>query len=120
MRLLRLADLPDSRSGHFLGALVPGEYLYRGGLGFKPPGFRTHTADGPAGRDLHVHDDYEVFVILQGKAVMECDGRRHDLTTGDVFVVEPGEDHHLVSDERDPCVNLWLHAGPERHPDQKV
>jgi len=35
-----------------------------------------------------------------------------------VFIVEPGEDHHLISDGEDPCINLWLHAGPTRHPDQ--
>lgn len=119
MRRYRLSDLSDARDGHFLKGILDGEYLCRGGLGFKKPGFRTHSSDAPGGADRHVHDDCEVFIILQGAAEMELNGRRHPLTTGDVFVVEPGEDHHLISDDNDPCVNLWLHAGSHRHPDQE-
>ncbi len=119
MKLLRLAELPDNETDHFLRDVVPGRYLAMGGLSFQAPGARTHTADGPGGRDYHVHDDAEVFIILQGKAQMELDGVKHPLTTGDVCIVEPGEDHHLISDEQDPCVNLWLHAGGQRHPDQQ-
>ena len=115
---LRLSQLPDSADGHILSAYLPGEYLCAGTLSFKPPRLRTHSAKGPAGADRHVHDDREAFVILQGKAVMEINGVPHSLVAGDVLIVEPGEDHHLVSDEFDPCINLWLHAGPERHPAQ--
>jgi quercetin dioxygenase-like cupin family protein len=120
MKRYRLSDLKDVRDGHFLKGLVEGEYLAVGGLGFKRPGQRTHTADGPGGSDQHVHDDCEVFIILQGKAEMEIDGARHALTTGDICIVEPGEDHHLISDQADPCVNVWLHAGDRRHQDQET
>ena len=115
---LRLNQLSDVREGHFLKGLIPGKYLCEGILSYKPPGLRTHTDDGPGGRDWHVHEDHEVFIILQGKATMELDGEMHPMVTGDVFIVEPGEDHHLISDMEDPCINLWLHAGPERHPGQ--
>lgn len=116
---LRLNQLPDVREGHFLKGLIPGEYLCKGAMSYKAPNARTHTNDGPDGRDWHVHDDdCEVFVILQGKATMELNGVKHPMVTGDVFIVEPGEEHHLVADAEDPCINLWLHAGPERHPDQ--
>ena len=117
MRRMLIEKLPDVAAGHFLTGVIGGAFL-RGGLSFKKPGVRTHTADGPDGADRHAHEDAEVFVILQGRAVMELDGERYPLRAGDVFVVEAGEDHHLVSDAEDPCVNLWLHAGPERHPDQ--
>jgi mannose-6-phosphate isomerase-like protein (cupin superfamily) len=121
MKRYRLSDLPEVREGHFLSGIVPGEFLSGGGLGFKKPGFRTHSAEGPGGSDLHVHpDEYEVFVFLQGKGVMQVEGKSYPFTTGDVFVIEPGEDHHLVSDAADPCVNLWLHMGPRRHPDQEA
>jgi mannose-6-phosphate isomerase-like protein (cupin superfamily) len=121
VKRFRLKDLHDVREGHFLAGILPGRYLSKGGLGFKKPGERTHSHDGVGGSDGHVHeDDCEVFVILQGKAVMELDDARIALTTGDVLVVEPGENHHLVSDERDPCVNLWLHAGKERHGNQNL
>lgn len=113
MKQYRLNQLPDVRDGHFLQGVIPGRYLYQGAMSYKKPNMRTHDAEGQ-----HIHEDCEVFVILQGKAVMEVDGARYPLTTGDVLVVEPGEDHHLISDAEDPCINLWLHAGPQRHPDQ--
>ena len=120
MKLMRLAELPDNEQGHFLEGVVPGRFLARGGLSFQSPGARTHTDDGPGGRDYHVHDDAEVFIILQGKARMEVDGTMHPLTTGDVCIIEAGEDHHLIADEGEPCVNLWLHAGEEHHPNQQT
>jgi hypothetical protein len=36
-----------------------------------------------------------------------------------VVVCEPGEDHHLISDEKDPCVNIYLHADDTPHPKQE-
>jgi mannose-6-phosphate isomerase-like protein (cupin superfamily) len=120
MKRYRLKDLQDATEGHFLQGILPGDYLCMGGLGFKKAGERTHSHDGPGGSDRHVHaDDLEAFVLLQGKAVMELDGEKIPMRVGDIFVVEPGEDHHLVSDPADPCVNLWLHAGPQPHPNQK-
>ena len=120
MKRMRITDLPDNASGHFLSGVVPGDYLCMGGLSFKPPGFRTHDHDGPGGADLHVHDGCEVFLILQGRAVMEVDGESHPLQTGDVMIIEPGEDHHLIADEQDPCINVWLEAADHRHPDQEA
>lgn len=121
MKRYRLSDLSDVRDGQAFQDVLHGEFLCMGGMGFKKPGERTHSNDGPDGRDSHVHeDDCEAFVILQGKAQMEVDGELHPLVTGDVIVIEPGEDHHLISDNEDPCVNLWLHAGSNRHPGQEL
>jgi mannose-6-phosphate isomerase-like protein (cupin superfamily) len=121
MKRYRLKDLSDNREGHIFREVLPGDFLALGGLGFKKPGQRTHTNDGPGGTDCHVHaDDREAFVILQGKAVMEVDGIGHPLVPGDIVVIEPGEDHHLISDTDDPCINLWLHAGPHRHAEQRT
>ena len=120
MKRLRLTDLRSDGVGHILKNVIPGKYLSQGGLSFKKPGQRTHDAgctcpscDGH-GRHVHAHD-CEVFILLQGKAQMEVDGTAHDMVTGDVIVCEPGEDHHLVADESDPCVNLWLHASDTLH-----
>ncbi|MFA6714408.1 MAG: cupin domain-containing protein [Victivallales bacterium] len=119
MKQYRLNQLADVRDGHFLKGIIPGKFLCRGGLSYKKPKERTHSNDGPGSMDYHVHeDDYEVFIILQGKARMEVNGKLFPMVTGDVFVIEPDEDHHLISDKTDPCVNLWLHAGPKRHQDQ--
>ncbi len=40
--------------------------------------------------------------------------------SGDVMIIEPGEDHHLIADGRDPCTNVWLEAADHRHPDQEA
>jgi mannose-6-phosphate isomerase-like protein (cupin superfamily) len=115
----RIGDLADCRSGHILQDILPGDYLCTGGLAFTKPGDRSHTNDGPDGRDYHVHRDREAFVILQGRGVMEVDGVPHPVSPGDIVVIEPGEDHHLISSEEDPIVTLWCHAGPERHKNQR-
>ena len=120
MKLFRINGLPDVRDGHFLKGLIPGKHICVGGLSFAPPGSRAHTNDGPQGRDYHVHDDEEVFVILDGKARMEINGAVHTLSVGDVCIIEAGEDHHIVSDEHDPSVHIWFHAGPQRHPEQQL
>ena len=119
MKRYRLNQLANIRDGHFLKGIIPGEFLCKGGLSYKKPKERTHSNDGPENIDYHVHeDDYEVFIILQGKAEMEVDGKLFPMVTGDIFVIEPGEDHHLISDEIDPCINIWLHAGQKRHTNQ--
>ncbi|WP_214628411.1 cupin domain-containing protein [Paenibacillus agaridevorans] len=115
---LSLNDLRTEETGHFLNGLLPGRYLYSGGLAFAAPGERSHTSDGPGGKDIHVHADREAFVILQGRGVMEVEGEQHEVRMGDIVIIEPGEDHHLCSSETEPIVALWCHAGSERHPSQ--
>ena len=97
-------------------------YLSQGGLSFKKPGEKTHdigcTCQSCNGKGRHAHeDDYEVFIILQGKGIIKINGVNHALVAGDVVVCDPGEDHHLIADENDPCVNLWLHTSNIRHQD---
>jgi len=114
MKRYRLNDLPETEARHVFGGLVPGEFIVEGAMNFKTPGFVAH-ADEPR----HVHDDNEeIFVILQGKARVRFDDRVEHLTAGDVVVIEPGENHHLEADEEEPCINLYLHCGPERSPQQ--
>ncbi len=119
MKIIRLNELSPATDGHFLEGFLPGRYLCGGSMSYKPPGLRTHDHDGPDGIDRHVHDDCEAFVILQGRAVMQIEGTEYPLRTGDVVIIEPGEDHHLISDATDPCVNLWLHAGQDRPAEQQ-
>jgi mannose-6-phosphate isomerase-like protein (cupin superfamily) len=119
MRRYRLDQLEIGQTGHFLASIMEGEFIYRGGLSFDKPGVRIHTNDGPGGKDWHVHDDEEAFVILQGKLEFEVNGEKHPLSTGDVVIVEPGEDHHPIIDKDDPAVLLWFHAGPERNEQQR-
>lgn len=115
MKRLRLSELPDVNEGQILKSVLPGEYLYRGGLSFMEPGQRSHSNDGPDGRDYHVHDDYEAFVIMEGKGLVEVDQISHPIGVGDIVIIEPGEDHHLISGSETPLVTLWCHAGPVPH-----
>lgn len=118
MKTYRLKDLSDVQSGHILNGIIPGDYLYHGGLSIMKPGERSHTNDGPGGIDYHVHQDCEAFIVIQGKGTIEIDKVHHPVVTGDIVVVEPGEDHHVLSSENDPLIVLWYHAGAERHKNQ--
>ncbi len=125
MKRLRLSDLKSEGSRHVLGDAIPGAYLSHGGLSFKKPGQRSHdvgcSCPSCDGKGRHVHsDDCEVFILLQGKARMEIDGTSHAMVAGDVIVCEPGEDHHLVADKDDPCVNITLHAAQTHHTGQNT
>ena len=123
MKRLHLTDLDCDGNDHILKDVIPGKYISQGGMSFKRPGQRSHdvgcTCPSCDGNGRHVHaDDCEVFILLQGKARMEIDGNTHDMVAGDVIMCEPGEEHHLVADENDPCVNLFLHASDSRNEDQ--
>lgn len=124
MKRYRLSELDNPGQDHILNGIIPGKYLNAGGLNFKTGGHRSHDVgcECPScdGKGRHVHEkDSEVFLILQGKAIIQIDGQETPLRAGDIVVCEPGEDHHLVSDQEDPCINIYLHAGEERHPKQR-
>ncbi|MBN1808016.1 MAG: cupin domain-containing protein [Planctomycetes bacterium] len=112
MKRYRIRDL-NPKGRHILEGIVPGAHI-RGGLGFKQPGERTHdkgcNCASCGGSGKHVHDDDEVFIFLEGRAVVEVDGVGYEVGAGDVIVAEAGEDHHVVADAEFPCVNLWLHG----------
>jgi mannose-6-phosphate isomerase-like protein (cupin superfamily) len=74
-------------------------------VSFHSPGHVSHDDERP-----HVEIDQEVFVLLQGSGWIEVDGSIEEVCAGDVVLIEPGEDHHLISGVEDPFVNLWLHA----------
>jgi mannose-6-phosphate isomerase-like protein (cupin superfamily) len=98
-----LRDFAAGGDGPVLGGFVPGHVIERGGVSRYEAGQRTH----PEGH--HVHDVPELFYILQGSGVIEIDGATSPFQAGDVFVVDPGEDHHLVSQGGLPLVSMWLH-----------
>lgn len=119
MKKFRFTELKDNAGDHLLSSVLPGKYIYTGGIGFSKPGSRSHTHDGPDKKDYHVHKDCEAFIILQGKGFVEIDKVLSPVAMGDIVIAEPGEDHHLISDENDPIVVAWLHAGPEKHVNQQ-
>jgi quercetin dioxygenase-like cupin family protein len=114
MRRYRFTDLQEGAfSPHFVSALVDGTRLYKGGLSYHKPGHVSHDDERP-----HLEIDQEVFCLLQGEGWIEVDGVREPAQAGDIIVIEPGEDHHLISSEHNPFVNLWLHFDDKGHPNQ--
>ncbi len=97
---MRLADLQytDSR-------LLPQRFadtrIAGGGLYVFKPGETAH----PEAR--HVHEVDEVFIFVQGRGVIPIDGVDYPIQTGDVVIVEAGEDHHTRSSVEDPLVAAW-------------
>jgi len=106
MRRARLSDLDLAEGTDQLFARVLiGSRLSTGGVSFHRPGMVTHDADRP-----HTHAGQELFCLLQGEGWLEVDGVREPVRAGDVILIEAGEDHHLISSEHNPLINLWLHA----------
>ena len=105
MKRYSLYDLEDTGGHHFLAGIMTGRTLHHGGLHFYTPGEYSH----PEGHHLH-QDSEEVFVCLQGRATLMVDGAEYEMGVGDIVLIEPGEEHHLLADEENPMVNLWLHA----------
>lgn len=84
--------LPD-----YLGdAVVTG-----GGVYVFKPGETAHPEAN------HTHDVDEVFIFIQGRGVLPVDGIDYPIQTGDVVIVEAGEDHHTSSSVEDPLVAAW-------------
>ncbi|MEQ7008988.1 cupin domain-containing protein [Actinopolymorpha sp. B17G11] len=80
---------------------LPGYRVTSGGVAVLKPGEVSH----PGRR--HTHPDPEIFLILEGHGRIHIDARPVDIATGDVLIVEPGEDHHLEA--ADTVVTSWLH-----------
>lgn len=108
MKQIRISNLKPEVSTHIFESYLPGCKIYKGGMFFRKPGEVTHADDH--GTPVHVHEDCELFFFFQGKAWMEIDGVRYPAQAGDLFVVEPGEDHHMISGEEDCAVGIWCHA----------
>ena len=70
-----------------------------------PPGktpcpFHSHAAQ------------WEMFVILSGKAVVRAGRRRYAVKTGDVFIHPPGEAHQLINTGRKDLVFYIIADNP--------
>lgn len=111
MRKLNIADLPDGGTPASLAELGAGwGPVVRGGISrYDAVGHRTHAES-----DRHTHDVPEIFTIVHGSGTLELDGApAATFRAGDILVIEPGEDHHLISDGTVPLVFTWMHLAPE-------
>lgn len=67
----------------------------------------TFTPNTPVSGHRHA-DLLEVFYIAAGAAVFAVDGERIDAAVGDCIVIEPGEQHSLVSGADGDLVLLYF------------
>ena len=118
MKTLKLSQLQDIKKGHFLSNIINEKYINNGMLRFGKPGFRTHSNENQD--DIHTHDTHEIFMILQGKACIELNNKKYNVETGDIFIIDPGENHHLNVDENDPAIYIWFRVGSTRNENQIV
>jgi mannose-6-phosphate isomerase-like protein (cupin superfamily) len=72
-----------------------------GGIYYFKPGEKAHDT-------AHTHDVAEVLFFIQGVGSVPIDGVVYPLKTGDVVVVEAGEDHRTESSVEDPLVCAWF------------
>jgi uncharacterized cupin superfamily protein len=100
MKKFNLSELHPSES-RLLPDLLGDARITGGGIYVFKPGETAH----PELR--HVHEVDEVFIFIQGTGVLPIDGVEYPIRTGDVFIVEAGEDHHTRSSVEDPLVSAW-------------
>ncbi|NQT19608.1 MAG: cupin domain-containing protein [Planctomycetes bacterium] len=100
MKKLTVAEL-NSHSSRLLPQLLGDAKITGGGVYVFKPGETAHP------EPRHVHEVDEVFIMLQGTGVIPIDGVDYPVCTGDIVVVEAGEDHHTRSSVDDPLVTAW-------------
>ncbi len=100
MQRLTVADLKPTAS-RLLPELLGEALIHYGGLYVFRPGETAHP------EPRHVHDTAEVFLFVQGRGVLPIDGVEYPVQTGDIVIVEAGEDHHTRSSVDDPLVAAW-------------
>lgn len=49
---------------------------------------------------LHAHDFIELVYVTEGKGDHVCDGESYPLIAGDVFIINPGEEHTYIIDKK--------------------
>ncbi len=103
MRKFSIYSLKELVKGDLLASLLLSEHkVIRGGVHVYNPREESHKGE------YHVHDHPEVFIGIKGRAVMIIDGKKYEFKGGDIIVVEPGEEHHVIADEKDPITLVWL------------
>lgn len=105
MKRFRISDIRPNPS-RLMADRFGARKIAWGGLYVFQPGETAHP------EERHVHDSDEVFVFIQGRGVLPIDGVDHPVQTGDVVIVEAGEDHHTRSSVEDPLVAAWYVMEP--------
>ena len=98
----------NPRRGHRFEVLTsaqPGQRaeLSRHTLG---PGGSTGAPDGVGGTHLHEPGSRETALVQEGRVVLVCDGRRHELAEGDCVTFDADLPHHFENPGTEEAVLL--------------
>ncbi|MGQ9513876.1 MAG: cupin domain-containing protein [Thermoproteota archaeon] len=106
MKKSSIYGLREAGRSNFLDGVFKIGPLFTGGLHFYTPGEISHSEE-----ERHIHEDHdEIFIGLQGKGTLEVEGKSYPINIGDIYLIEPGESHHVMADEMDPILLLWIGA----------
>lgn len=72
----------------------------------------------PESEVRHMHPYHEYYVVLEGEAVLEVEGKRVPLRAGSVVMVEPGEWHEVVAVSEQGA--RWVIIKERSEPDSKI
>lgn len=100
MKKLVISDI-CSDGVQLMPDMLGGAGIDHGGVKVFAPGETAHP------EPRHVHEEDEVFILLQGKGILPIDGVEYPVQAGDVCIVAAGEDHHLASSVEQPLVAAW-------------
>lgn len=100
MKRFSLASLPYDPQ-RLLPEIIGERKITHGGVYVFKPGEIAHP------EPLHAHDVDELFIFVQGQGILPIDGVEYPIQTGDVVLVEAGEDHHTRSSVDHPLVAVW-------------
>ncbi len=105
MKLSSINSAPEEQVSHNPAAKKR-VWFRKGDL---PPFTQIARVVVPPGEILasHAHADmHELFIALQGSALMVVDGVAHNLSEGDAMSLAPGENHELSNPSDVPFVFL--------------
>ena len=63
--------------------------------------FYSHKDNEPIDNGLHVHDEYELFFLLEGEMTYEIDGKTVRPNPVQITVIPPNTQHRFLSDSND-------------------
>lgn len=60
--------------------------------------------------NLHIHDEYEIYLNISGKATFLVEGTLYPIKSGDIIITKPNEFHRcqFESDTFHKCYCVWL------------
>lgn len=56
----------------------------------------------------YVRENYVIHVVTGGKGTFVADGKKHELSGGNVFAIYPGEETVYSADDNDPWSYMWV------------